>query len=531
MDPAELLPAALSRVGRPVPTSRNSPGFWTRRRWPFSLDSGGMSSVSGLSDGEVLCLIEALDAESVSATGAGRFFRDGKADNLAEAFREAAMRGLRVSEGTLVRWIGVTTPKYRLRIALETITAARFNPAPPVLSAVRATLVGGDASSCTRAISTLGCVRDHDSIAPIAGLLPVLAEQDEKSAFGHGTVALEKIGDSSVAVQLQSMIPTAPDWGVYWLTRAIRRLTRHSVPPPPLSNWETDPKSYMAALRDSWWRIDLSGPPAPCATWRVVSGSRAEAAVRDGRDVFSLEPDDTGSSSWPEWEFSWRHGGERLYEVGSVCPTCEVLLSRVGWSPARAVELAQTVRAEVADVRGLDDALLMAVEPLLCALASGHYQIRLIDLSLTSATWADTWYAADAPEPPVGIQASPTPGDVVYQPPFTGEPVPLVIAPTQPAIDPLTVERYEHAILRGERPAAIVAAHAAERQAWDADQPHRSVTGFIIDGHHKLAAYARCGVDARIILICDRTPRLPPGANPLSIFDKLIPEITRSNIG
>ena len=62
---------------------------------------------------------------------------------------------------------------------------------------------------------------------------------------------------------------------------------------------------------------------------------------------------------------------------------------------------------------------------------------------------------------------------------------------------------------------------------WDASAdayrpPHRSATGFIIDGHHKAAAYTSLGVPTRTILICDRMPRQQPGTDdPLAVFDEL----------
>jgi hypothetical protein len=102
---------------------------------------------------------------------------------------------------------------------------------------------------------------------------------------------------------------------------------------------------------------------------------------------------------------------------------------------------------------------------------------------------------------------------------------PVVVAPTQdPALlNASTVTDFANRIAAGVRPAAIVYAYSMWRINFGSQQEHRSITGFIIDGHHKLAAYSNLKIPARVLLICDREPRQPAFlADPLTVFDDFL---------
>jgi len=343
-----------------------------------------------------------------------------------------------------------------------------------------------------------------ESLDVLLAELPALFEKGNRGPVGFATIAIENIGDPSAAPRLQALLPTAPDWALYWLTRAIRRLTGHHPAPPE------NLRDY-AVIRETWQRLDLTTPPEPAVTWSRATASRVEATVANGRALFALAPDDTGGQGgWPEWDYSWQHADERLYRVGNICDTCEPWLVHVGWSPKEAADLAQAVRDAVTDVQALDDSTMTALEPLLCTLASSRYQARLIDLPLVATTVEDV---------------------AVYAPPHPTEPTHLMIAPTQrPDLDlnPSSVAAYEAAIARGERPALIVAAYVSQITTYDYDadveRTPLSARGFIIDGHHKLAAYLNQQLPPRIILICDRTPPLPTAPDPIGVLDALITE-------
>jgi hypothetical protein len=467
-------------------------------------------TLEDFSDAEILELIALGD------TAVGNPMLDRDAHDLSLAFRAAAERELPVAAEILTHWIEVARPQSWPRPGLDAIAAARFNDDPQVLAALRNALSNVDSGFRVKAAEALADRGDKAAAPQIAHMLARLDDPHDGLLFGFATAALEKLGDPGVAPLLQDMIATASDRAIYWLVRAIRRLTGHCPALP-----EADDERFLDEVRTAWAGVDLSRPVEPRVIMTPMSSVRAEAVVDDGRDIFALEPDDRRiEATWPEWDFSWCHAGERLYGVGSSCSTCEVVLQHVGWSPVAAYHLAQSVRQHVADVRTLDTALLDALAPLLGAFASSRYQVRLIDLPLIPATWADTWYAAgseSADNPPVD--------DVrLYQlPSDDGRRTPLVVASTQPTLDPQTVTTYARAIEAGARPAAVVAAYAVRRQAWNATEPHDSVIGFIIDGHHKLAAYAELGLPARILLVCDRRPRIPAYLdNYLAPFDAIL---------
>jgi hypothetical protein len=78
-----------------------------------------------------------------------------------------------------------------------------------------------------------------------------------------------------------------------------------------------------------------------------------------------------------------------------------------------------------------------------------------------------------------------------------------VFLPTQPidALSQETVDRHRKAIQEGARPAAILLTWVADRYV-EAEYEERVVFGLILDGHHKLAAYAQEGVPAKALLVC-----------------------------
>ena len=457
-------------------------------------------------------------------------YRDAR--DLALCFREVEGRRLSVDEAVLLGWIGEIIGGGE-QPGMEAVAAALGNDSPAVRQVLRRTLTDGPLAGDGLAMRVLAgrvlCwLGDTESADSVADLLEILRSQgDLTTAFGHVTTALEVLGDPSVAGRLQAMIPETPDRQVYWLARAISALTGHC---PPLPECLGDGDDPMRRWRQDWVGIDLTRPPVPRADF-VMDGSRAEVVVWDGLARFALRPDPPEfDSGWPEWQYAWCHDARRVYRTGSVCDTCAVWLVRVGWAPDTAVRLAQAVRDEVSDVDAIDEPLLTALRPLLVALAAGRYQLRLVDLPLEATTWADTWFADDAPVDccDEGDAPRPHPDELVYRlPDRDNARWPFVVAPTQPdtALDPARVADYRQAIAAGRRPAVIV---AAERQGWDASAdayrpPHRSVTGFIIDGHHKAAAYTSLDVSTRTILICDRMPRQQPGTDdPLAIFDELL---------
>lgn len=68
------------------------------------------------------------------------------------------------------------------------------------------------------------------------------------------------------------------------------------------------------------------------------------------------------------------------------------------------------------------------------------------------------------------------------------------------ALDPATIARHAAAIAEGERPATVVLGWIDNRYV-EARHEERWLVGAVLDGHHRLAAYATAGVPVRVILL------------------------------
>lgn len=198
-------------------------------------------------------------------------------------------------------------------------------------------------------------------------------------------------------------------------------------------------------------------------------------------------------------------GNRPLYEVGGICETCETTARLVVWQPRIAATLAEQVRHAVASVTDLGQLLDVAV-PLLEELETGHYRVFLIDLPVERVTEpSGSWFVRrqedrDADLYPEGAD---WPGVEHFQVPQR-IPGPMatygVLLPSQPltGLDASTVDRYRQPITHGARPAALVLGWIEDIWVRTAVE-ERFLVGAVLDGHHKLAAYAAAGVPARIV--------------------------------
>ena len=108
----------------------------------------------------------------------------------------------------------------------------------------------------------LGLLHDTQSADAMVDLLAGLDPKRDALAFGFVILALKMLGQTCVAPRLQAMIATAEMGQVYWLTRAIERLTGHSLPLPDV-DWRAESEMFGTRLRAGWVDIDLAQPPTP----------------------------------------------------------------------------------------------------------------------------------------------------------------------------------------------------------------------------------------------------------------------------
>ncbi|MEU6155031.1 hypothetical protein ABZ816_34105 [Actinosynnema sp. NPDC047251] len=323
--------------------------------------------------------------------------------------------------------------------------------------------------------------------------------------------ALVLMDDPAAVRPLLEWLPTARDADVQDVHDALSRLTGREPAIPE------DGPQRATAIRRAWAGFDPAAPPAPRVDGpeRLPDGT-ARATVDFGAGLVRIEhdPPEPGED-WVRWDLSLFVGRRRVYGIGSGCGTCEAYLHLVGWPDDRATELADDVRAHLRDVPSLTDGLLAAVRPVLAGLRSGEYRLVLADLPLERVepgpgTWFTrrhalrSWHDPDLrelrDEADLGL-----PGTTHFQVPerIPGHDCAFgVVVPTQPldALAEDVVARHGDAIAAGARPTAILFAWADDRDV-ACEHPEQFLHAVILDGHHRLTAYARAGVPARVLVV------------------------------
>jgi hypothetical protein len=315
---------------------------------------------------------------------------------------------------------------------------------------------------------------------PIAAALPRLTV-GERAVYA---AALEMMGDPSV---VPALLAHADEWAVH---HALVRLTGRD----PLV---TDPGD----LRRAWQDLDLTAPARPDVRVGAVGPTRADLTLDDGLGRLRIGyPDGT----WPRWNQSLLVDGSPVYSVGAACGTCETMIAQTGWPSAEVASVSARLRDRLADLPALDEDLVDALRPVLVALPSGHYRLHLLDLDLEQvrdpeASWWHRRYAEreetfDEPFWP-GVEhfqlRQQIPGPVrTYG----------VVMPSSERRDADTVAAHRAAIERGARPAALLWGWVDDRHV-EMAYPERFLVNVVLDGHHKLTAYADAGIPARAVFV------------------------------
>ncbi|MEU4275695.1 HEAT repeat domain-containing protein [Streptomyces tanashiensis] len=362
-----------------------------------------------------------------------------------------------------------------------------------------------------RAALALGRLGAREWTAPIAGGLSGVSGLDH-TAFA---VALELMGDPAAVPYLLRWLAESGEERVHDVHHALVRLTGRD----PLLPERASGAAYAAAVRAAWADGRTERAPVVVRDVLVESGARARFSVDEGagRIRVAFDPPSPGST-WPRWDRSLTFDGKPLYRVGSLCDTCELGLTLLGWPDDVATGVAARMRGRLACLDRLDAALLAEWSPVLGELETGHYRALLLDLPLerVSDPARSWWYRravararedGDASEYEDDGPEGYWPGVAHFQltAPVPGGRVPFTygaLLPSQPpkSLDPVTVARHAAAITAGERPAAVVLGWIDDRYV-EARHEERWLVGAVLDGHHRLAAYAAAGVPARVLLL------------------------------
>ncbi|MFI1658277.1 HEAT repeat domain-containing protein [Streptomyces sp. NPDC020472] len=370
-------------------------------------------------------------------------------------------------------------------------------------------LLSDPAAPRGRAALALGRLGAREWTVPIAGRLSEVTGLD-RTAFA---VALELMSDPAAVPHLLRWLAESGEERVYDVHHALVRLTGRD----PLLPESASGAAYAAAVRAVWADGRTERAPAVVRELVVESGARARFSVDGGagRVRIAFDPPSPGAS-WPRWDRSLTFDRKPLYRVGSSCGTCELGLTLLDWPDEEATRIAARMRGRLADLDRLDAELFLEWGPVLGELETGHYRALLLDLPLervtdparswwyrrvtTRAEEDDSEYGDDRPE-------EHWPGVAHFQltTPVPGARVPSAygaLLPSQPpeALDPTTVARHAAAVAAGERPAAVVLGWLDDRYV-EARHEERWLVGAVLDGHHRLTAYAAAGVPARVLFL------------------------------
>jgi hypothetical protein len=350
---------------------------------------------------------------------------------------------------------------------------------------------------CAAAAIALGMLGVTGHTADLVRRLPSL-DPLKHQAF---IVGLEQLGDVTAVEGLRDWLAEAPDRVVFDLHHALVRLTGRD-PLVPLSTGLAD---WAANVRTTW--RTASWPVEPTLSGLRLDGpAGATFALDQGRGAITTDYDPPiPGSAWPRWDKTIHALGHRLYQAGSDCGTCEAFLSHLGWPPERAIPAADRLRTALTDVPVLTDDLLAAMAPMLEGLRTGHYQVRLADLDIEYVADPGTSWLVRRQEFRDQTEVPPSAGTDHFQlrSPMP-DPTPSfgVFLPTQPldALDQATIDAHRRAIEDGARPGAVLLTWVEDRYV-EAEYEERMVFGLVLDGHHKLTAYAEAGVPARAALV------------------------------
>ncbi|MEV0293721.1 hypothetical protein [Nocardia sp. NPDC050710] len=381
-----------------------------------------------------------------------------------------------------------------------------------------------------RAALALGRMRATAAAADIAQRLP------DRTGLSYSAfaVALELMGDPAAVPMLRRHLHTADAEQIPILHSVLVNLSGRE---PVLPRYHRSER-WAAQARLAWSRLDAAGPVDPRLEQLAIGPpSWARFTLHDGRAIVRLgydAPDPT--SAWPRWNKSLLIAGEPIYRAGSDCGTCETMLALAGWPAHRAAEDSARIRGVLRDVGALSGDLVNTLAPVLTCLRTGDYLAVLVDLEVElvedyeHSWWARRTNLREFPDdPPWLADGGPWPGTPHLQLrtpiPVDDRPTFATVMPTQPpqAFAAETVTAYVDVISAGARPAAILVGWIEERYV-EAEAPERFLLTAVLDGHHKLWAYAHTGTPARALLVLRTEDSWPDTATD---FTEWVTEILR----
>lgn len=348
-----------------------------------------------------------------------------------------------------------------------------------------------------------------------ARLVERLAVETDRVAAGGICAAIELCDDRSVVPRLAELLATAPEdhvWAIGYVVGVLSGCV-------PLEAADPDVEVQRRA-----WQSAASQPTEPAVVAMRAESWGVHFSVQYGRGRirFVLDPPSSAKTSWPRWDRSLRIDGQPLYAIGSICGTCETVLTLLGWRDAQALSFGRELARSCNDPTAPSEQWVRQAAPLLTELQTGRYLAAVVELVIERVdSIDDSWMSLRGDRRQSDDDWGPDehypswPGTPYFQGPhFAGTPATYwVMLPSQPLTDlhEPTVQAYMDQIRAGERPTALVLGWLEDVYV-ECEWEERFVMLCVLDGHHKLEAYARLRRPARVVTVfaLDHSSGPPP---------------------
>jgi HEAT repeat protein len=449
----------------------------------------------------LLSRLEGPDAEVALRS----FLRSHDLDAVAAAIRALARYLSPADSSTLAAFIRHEDQSVRI----AAIVAAGHARDQSVAGLVAARLDAPSEEERMQAAITLGHLGAQEYALALAERLT----KDKGRVFQAVVSALEMLRSRTVLPVLVNALQKATDDQVWDIAHALAVISGVDV--------AVDPRAAPGRVRKAWLRAAAKDMLATVPAARVANVTRGADGfssfdVLFGRGDVQIDFDrPEPGTTWPRWGRSLLVRGQQVLDIGSTCGTCESLLRFGAWPAEDVSRLAEILE----DRRGEMDLVscVKSWEPLLCRLRAGRYLAADLTLPverIDSMRKRDSWFVRRnelrVDDDDAGEAAAPLsdadlfwPGMTHYQGPRESVPptYPVVLPLTDPgALDTKTVDRFAAAIREGGRPPVVAYTWLDEREV-EARWAERFLYLAVLNGHHRLEAYAHTGVPARIVAV------------------------------
>ncbi len=406
-------------------------------------------------------------------------------------------------------------------------------------SLVAPLLAHADHGVLLAALSAAGHTGDRGLVDALAEWLHVAGEAQARAA-----VALGRIGATEHACSLAIALPYLDDQACEAYLLSLELMADPAVIPAVVRWLETAEARWVQPIGHLLWCLTTLEPheehadtEAQRAAWlrlmRSDQPDRPALAIRGfaqhgprmvsfglvgGQSQVYTAYDHADPAALVRWSRSLYVGGQRLFDIGNDGNTCEAMLTVAGWSPERAHLAAIALDRAVRDLSALDEDAIESCLPLLSAMRSGRYVASLLDVPIERiehphASWMSRRRQVRAGSGPVDLiwahgpdAAAPPPDLVHYQTPMAigmNPPFVSLMMPSQPTakLEATRAGEVASRIVLGERPVIVALGWVDDRVVGER-VASRLLEMAVMDGHHRLEAYARAGVPARVLALC-----------------------------